>query len=152
MSDDGLRGLIGPGIVESGTGLGFGVEHCLDHRLDWTLTAEDVACLFPPGRALPRQCSRLVLGVPCLQRRLLGQRDRLHRGGWPSVAALELGGQVTAAGLDAVPPGRPRIVEGGVDADEFADRTLPRITTRTGGEPDAERLGQVTLQRGVVGL
>jgi hypothetical protein len=65
---------------------------------------------------------------------------------------LELDGQLATAEVDMGPPGRPPLIQPRVDADNLPDRPLARIGTRTCSEPHAQRVAEVLLQGGVVGL
>ena len=100
--------------------------------------AEDLLGLLPPRGSLLGQGAWLVLGVAGLQRGLLGQQDRLDDRRRPPVVALERGGELTAAGLDAGPPGRPALVQGGVDTDHLADRSLAPLGAGPLGECQPE--------------
>ena len=48
---------------------------------------------------------------------------------------LELDSELAAADVDVGPPGRPPLVQPGVDADDFPDRPLARIGAGTRCEP-----------------
>jgi hypothetical protein len=65
---------------------------------------------------------------------------------------LELDGQLATAEVDMGPPGRPPLVQPGVNADDFPDRPLARIGPSTLDEPHPQRVAEVLLQGGVVGL
>ena len=65
---------------------------------------------------------------------------------------LELDGELAAADVDVGPPGRPALVQPRVDTDNFPDRPLARIGAGTRSEPYAQRVAEVLLQGGVVGL
>ena len=65
---------------------------------------------------------------------------------------LELDGELAAAEVDLGPAGRPPLVQSGVDADNFPDRSLARIGAGTRSEPHPQRVAEVQLQGGVVGL
>ena len=65
---------------------------------------------------------------------------------------LERGGQLAAAGLDAGPPGRPALVQGGSTPTTSRTGRLPRSVPGTLGETQPEAGPQVLLQGGVVGL
>jgi hypothetical protein len=65
---------------------------------------------------------------------------------------LELDSQLTTAEVDMGPQGRPALVQPGVDTDNFSDRPLARIGTGPFGEPHPQRVAEVLLQGGVVGL
>jgi hypothetical protein len=65
---------------------------------------------------------------------------------------LELDGELAAADVDAGPPGRPPLVQPGVDTDNFPDRPLARIGARTRSEPHPQVVAEVLLQGRVVGL
>jgi hypothetical protein len=55
---------------------------------------------------------------------------------------------VAAAGVDVGPPGRPSLIQPGVDADNFLDRSLARIGTKTGREPHPQGVAEVLRQGG----
>jgi hypothetical protein len=78
-----------------------------------------------------------VFGVAGLQRWLLGQVERFDRCGWPAMILLELDGEFAAAKVDVGPPGRPPLIQPGVDADNFPDRPPARISVRPIREPYA---------------
>ena len=63
-------------------------------------SAEHLDGLVEPCRPLLGEAARFVLGFAGFQGGLLGQLQRLHRGGWAAVGLLEVGGE------DA--PGGPR--------------------------------------------
>ena len=128
------------------------VQRAGDHRGDRLVAAENLRRLLPPGRALLGQRAGFVFRVPGLQRGPLRQLDGFDRGGWPSVVGLELGGQLAGAGLDRGPPGRPALVQPGVDADDLPDRPFPRIRVRPLRKPHPEPVGEVGFQSGVVAL
>jgi hypothetical protein len=65
---------------------------------------------------------------------------------------LELDGELATAEVDMRSPGRPPLIQPGVDADNFSDRPLARIGTWTRSEPHPQRVAEVLLQGGVVGL
>ena len=98
------------------------------------------------------QGSGFVLGVAGLQRCLLGQVQRFDRCGWSAMIVLELDGELAAAEVDVGAAGRPPLVQPGVDADDLPDRPLARIGARTFGEPHPQRVAEVLLEGGVVGL
>ncbi len=150
--EDAAGSVLEPGLVEPGPGRLSRVKRPVDHRLDGEVVAKHVKGLVAPGGALLGQGSRFVLGLARLQRRLLGEHDRLDRRRRTPVAALEVAGQFGLPGDDAVPTGRPSRQESGLDADDLADGTLARIVAGAGGELDAERLAEVGLEGGVVGL
>ena len=79
-----------------------------------------------------------MFGVAGFQGGLLGQLQRLNRGGWSAVDTLEVGGELAAAGLNGGAAGRPASVQSGVDADDFSDRPQPWVRVGPFGEPDAE--------------
>jgi hypothetical protein len=49
---------------------------------------------------------------------------------------LELDGQLTTPGFDVGTPGRPTLIQSGVDTDDLPDRPLRRIGAGSFGEPD----------------
>jgi hypothetical protein len=63
---------------------------------------------------------------------------------------LELDGELATAEVDPGPPGRPPLVQPGVDADNFPDRPLARIGIRTRCEPHPQCVAEVLLEGGVV--
>ena len=65
---------------------------------------------------------------------------------------LELDGELATADVDMGPAGRPPLVQPGVDADDFPDRSLARIGIRTRREPHPQRVAEVLLQGRVVSL
>ena len=65
---------------------------------------------------------------------------------------LELDGELATADVDMGPAGRPPLVQPRVDTDDFPDRPLARIGTGTRSEPHPQRVAEVLLQGGVVGL
>src|SRR5512133_2368079 len=65
---------------------------------------------------------------------------------------LELDAELAAASLDVSPAGRPPLVQPGVDTNNFPDRPLARVGTRTRSEPHPQRVAEVLLQGGVVSL
>jgi hypothetical protein len=97
------------------------------HRLR---AAEHLARLRQPSRPLFGEGAGFVLGVAGLQCGLLGQLQRLNRGGWSAVDTLEVGRQRAAADLNAGSTGRPARVQTWVDADDFSDR--PQSWVRVG--------------------
>ena len=68
------------------------------------------------------------------------------------MGGLERAGQLGAAYLDAGASGRPPGGQRGVDADDLADRALAGVVALADLEPHAEGVGEVPLERGVVGL
>jgi hypothetical protein len=56
---------------------------------------------------------------------------------------LELDGEFATAEVDMGPPGRPPLVQPRVDTDNFPDRPLARIGTRTRREPHPQRVPEV---------
>jgi hypothetical protein len=66
------------------------------------------------------------------------------------VLVLELDGELAAAGVDVGPPGRPPLVQSGVDTNNFPDRPLALIGTGTFGEPQPQRIAEVLFECGVV--
>jgi hypothetical protein len=65
---------------------------------------------------------------------------------------LELDGEFAAADVDVGPPGRPPLVQPQVDTNDFPDRPLARVGAGTDSEPHPQRVAEVLLQGGVVGL
>ena len=65
---------------------------------------------------------------------------------------LELDGQLAAAGVDVGAAGRPASVQSWVDTDDLPDRPLRRIGAGPFSEPHTQRVAEVLLERGVVGL
>jgi hypothetical protein len=76
-----------------------------------------------------------VLGAAGLQGGLLGQLQRLDRGGWSAVDTLEVGGKLAAAVLNGDAAGRPAGSQALIDADDFSDRPQPWIRVGACGEP-----------------
>ena len=65
---------------------------------------------------------------------------------------LELDRELASADVDVGSPSRPQLIQPRVDADNFPDRPLARIGTRTRSEPHPQRVAEVLLQGCVVGL
>jgi hypothetical protein len=80
--------------------------------------------------------SGFVFGVAGLQRRLLRQVQCFDWGWWSAMIFLELDGQLTTPGFDVGTPGRPTLIQSGVDTDDLPDRPLRRIGAGSFGEPD----------------
>jgi hypothetical protein len=58
---------------------------------------------------------------------------------------LELDGKLTPPEVDMGPPGRPPLIQPRVYTDNFSDRPLARIGTRTRSEPHPQRVAKVLL-------
>jgi hypothetical protein len=65
---------------------------------------------------------------------------------------LELDGELATAEVDMGPPGRPPLDQPGIYADDFPDRPLARVGAGTCSEPHPQRVAEMLLQGGVVGL
>jgi hypothetical protein len=61
--------------------------------------------------------------------------ERFDRRRWSTMIFLELDGELATAEVDVGPAGRPPLVQPRVDTDNFPDRPLARIGTRTRREP-----------------
>src|SRR5215211_7317596 len=114
----------------------------------------DATALPPPNTAaaslsqvapLLSQGSGFVLGVAGLQGRLLSQLQDFDRCRWPAMILLELDGKLATAEVDLGPPGRPPLVQPRVDTNNFPDRPLARIGTRTCREQHPQRVAEVLL-------
>jgi hypothetical protein len=93
-----------------------------------------------------------MLRVTGFQGGPLGQMQGLDRSRWPTVVGVELDGELAAPGIDAGPAGRPELIQARVDANDLPDRPLARVGPGTFGEPDPQRVAQMALEGGVVGL
>jgi hypothetical protein len=58
---------------------------------------------------------------------------------------LGLDGELAAAEVDVGPPGRPPLIQPGVDADDFPGRPLARIGVGPRCEPHPQRVAEVLL-------
>jgi hypothetical protein len=58
---------------------------------------------------------------------------------------LEICGKHGPPGFDGGSTGRPPGGQGGVDTDDFPDRSFPRVLIRPFGELDAEAVAEVLL-------
>jgi hypothetical protein len=83
-------------------------------------------------------------------RRLLGQLQGFHRGGWAAVGLLEIGCENGPASLDAGPACRPPGSQCGMDADDFSDRPFPRVLVRPFGESETKTVVEVALSKAVL--
>ena len=138
--------------VTAGAGTCRRLQDGVEHAAELLLAAEHVDGFGVPGGALLGEAAGFVLRVPGLQGGLLRQLQRLHRRGWPAVVLLEPGGQLTLPDHDHLPPRRPPLVQRRVDADDLPHRPLPRVRVGSFGEADAEPVGEVVFEGGVVGL
>jgi hypothetical protein len=143
---------VDPGGIRLRRGDRVPVQCGADHVLYRLRAAQKLARLRQPGPPLFAEAAGFVFGVAGLQGGLLGQLQRLDRGGRAAVDTLEVGGQLAAAGLDGCPAGRPTSIQTWVDAGDFSDRPQPRVRVGAFGEPDAEAGPEVVLQGGVVGF
>ena len=127
-------------------------ERCLHHRCDGAASAEYCCRFVQPGGALFGQGSGFVFGVAGLQGRLLCQMQCFDRCRWPAMILLELDRELAAAGVDVGAAGRPALVQSRVDTDDLSDRPLRRIGTGPFRKLHPQRLAEMLLQGGVVGL
>ncbi len=95
------------------------------------------------GSCLASRVSRVACWARCIASTGVGGRP------W---SAWNCGGELAAAGLDVGPAGGPALVQSRVDADDLPDRPLRRVGAGPLREPHAERVAEVLLQGGVVGL
>jgi hypothetical protein len=108
----------------------------LHHRRDSGTSAQHGRGFAKPSPALLSEGSGFVFGVAGLQRRLLRQVQCFDWGWWSAMIFLELDGQLTTPGFDVGTPGRPTLIQSGVDTDDLPDRPLRRIGAGSFGEPD----------------
>ena len=101
-------------------------EGLADHGLDRIRCAECFTGLGMPGGALLGLAAGFVLGIPGFLGRLLRQLLRLHRRRRPTMITLKPARQLTLPNLDQHPPGRPPLVQRGIDTDNLPHRRLPR--------------------------
>src|SRR5215212_10441768 len=78
--------------------------------------------------------------------------QRFDWGRRSAMILLELDGQLATAGVDVCAACRPALVESRVDTDDLPDRPLRRVGAGPFGEPYAQALAEVLLERGVVSL
>jgi hypothetical protein len=115
------------------------------HHVCGVWSAEQVDGLVKPCLPLLGQAAWFVFGFPGFQGGLLGQLQRLHRSGWAAVGLLEIGCEYPPPGFDAGSTRRPPGIQAGVDADDFSDRSFPRVLVRPFGESQAEIGAEVVL-------
>jgi hypothetical protein len=101
--------------------------------------------LCQPGLSLFGEAAGFVFGVAGFQGGLLGQLQRLNRGGRAAVDTLEVGRELAAPDLNGCPPGRPTRVQTWVDADDFSDRPQSWVRVGPFGEPEVETRPEVVL-------
>ena len=65
---------------------------------------------------------------------------------------LEADRQLAAAGFDVDTASRPTVIQSWVDTDDLSDRPLRRIGAGPLGEPHPQRVAEMPLEGGVVGL
>ena len=123
-----------------------------EHPVHRVVPAQGGRRLGTPRGPLLGQTAGLLLGLAGLQGGLLRQREGLLRGRCPAVGRLERGGQVVSPYVDLGPAGRPRCQQRVVDADDLPHLAATVTVPVSGREPDAEALGDPTLQQGVVPL
>ena len=123
----------------------------VDHVGQFGFPTQDLHGLGVPVFALLTQGAGFVFGFPGGQGGLLGQLDHFGGGGNPAVLGQERCAQCGAGGGDRGPPGRPRLVEAFVDADELPDQSFPRFGGAV-GEHRPDPLGDFHLELGVVEL
>ena len=131
-------------------------EHGRDHVGDGRGTSavaggQDGIRLGAPLLALLAQAARLVLVGARLEVGLLGQGEGLDPGRRTAVVGLERGSELTLAARDVATPGGPLLKEPCLDALDLADGPSS-LGGGTFGEPDAEPLGELGLEPGVVVL
>ena len=128
--------VLGPLGVDQPPGDWLGVQCGVHHMLYGLRAAENLACLAQPGLPLFGEGAGFVFGVAGFQGGLLGQLQRLDRGGRSAVDTLEVGGEFAAPDLNGGSAGRPAGIQSGVDADDFSDRPQPCVGVGPFGEPD----------------
>ena len=125
-------------------------ERGTDHPID-AHGSQLLRRLLAPGRPLLGLRPGLVLRLAGLEVRTLRERDRLLRGGAPSVPDGELLGQLALAVLDVGPASRPPCAQRGINTGDLPHRALA-ARPRYVDELDAEAFSEVGLESGVVGL